>query len=135
MWAEEDTCPAAPSLICSLLLDQAKCHPSLPQTLPLRASFSNQLHKVLLQFFIFILTVISPSHSLLSLLSIYKIPSILLPAFILSILTSLPLLLQLPLLPPHFFAQIDESKLLPAQRAGLPISDSCRPLFVVYKVR
>ena len=40
-----------------------------------------------------------------------------------------------PSLPSLFLLQIDESKLLPAQRAGLPISDSCRPLFVVYKVR
>jgi hypothetical protein len=31
------------------------------------------------------------------------------------------------------FYTIDESKLLPEQRVGLPLSDSCRPLFVVYK--
>jgi hypothetical protein len=29
--------------------------------------------------------------------------------------------------------QIDEAKLLPAQRQGLPLTDSCKPLFVVYK--
>ncbi len=34
-----------------------------------------------------------------------------------------------PALPP----QIDESKLLPAQRHGLPLSDSCKPVFVVFK--
>lgn len=31
------------------------------------------------------------------------------------------------------FYTIDEAKLLPEQRQGLPLSDSCKPVFVVFK--
>lgn len=47
--------------------------------------------------------------------------------------------LTMPTTPPTTFPaaarppQIDEAKLLPAQRQGLPLTDSCKPLFVVYK--
>lgn len=36
--------------------------------------------------------------------------------------------------PPHYCRfQIDVAKLSPKQRQGLPITDGCKPLFVIYK--